>query len=51
MKILAFSESSSSNSINKRLVAYAASSLNNAEVEILDINDYEMPLFSEGREK
>jgi chromate reductase len=51
MKILAFAASSSSNSINKKLVTYAASLLNNAEIEILDINDYEMPLFSEDKEK
>ena len=51
MKILAFAASSSSNSINKKLVTYAASLLNNAEIEILDINDYEMPLYSEDKEK
>lgn len=51
MKVLAFAASSSSNSINQQLVTYAASLLSNAEVEILDINDYEMPLFSEDREK
>ena len=51
MKILAFAATSSSNSINKKLVTYAVSLLNNTEIEILDINDYEMPLFSEDREK
>jgi len=55
MKILAFAASSSRNSINKQLVTYAASLLKkampDAEVEILDINDYEMPLFSEDREQ
>ena len=51
MKILAFAASSSSNSINKKLVTYAASLIDDAEIEILDINDYEMPLFSEDREK
>ena len=51
MKILAFAASSSSNSINKKLVTYAASLIEDAEIEILDINDYEMPLFSEDREK
>jgi chromate reductase len=51
MKILAFAASSSSTSINKQLVTYAAGLVNNAEVEILDINDYEMPLFSEDKEK
>lgn len=53
MKLLAFAASSSSKSINKQLATYAASQVkhnNDAEVEILDINDYEMPLFSEDNE-
>lgn len=50
MKLLAFAASNSSKSINKQLVTYAASLVNNAAVEILDINDYEMPLFSEDKE-
>jgi NAD(P)H-dependent FMN reductase len=51
MKILAFAASSSKNSINKKLVTYAASLTQNAQVEIIDINDYEMPIFSEDREQ
>lgn len=50
MKILAFAASSSQNSINKKLVTYAASLMENVSVEFLDINDYEMPLFSVDRE-
>jgi len=50
MKILAFAATSSTKSINKQLVSYAASQLENVETEILDINDYELPLFSEDRE-
>ena len=50
MKILAFGATSSRKSINKQLVNYAASLVPNANVELLDINDYEMPLFSEDRE-
>jgi chromate reductase len=53
MKLLAFAASSSSKSINKQLVSYAASQVkhaNGVEVEILDINDYEMPLFSSDKE-
>jgi len=50
MKILAFAASSSSKSINKQLVSYAASQFKDAETELLDINDYELPLFSEDRE-
>jgi len=50
MKILAFAASSNSKSINKQLVSYAASQLADAETELLDINDYELPLYSEDRE-
>ena len=50
MKLLAFAASSSSKSINKQLVTYAASLVEGADVEILDINDYEMPLFSQDKE-
>ncbi len=50
MKILAFAATSSSKSINRQLVSYAASQLESAETELLDINDYELPLFSEDRE-
>lgn len=50
MKIIAFAGSNSSKSINKKLVTYA-SSLFDAEVEILDLNDYQAPLFSVDVEK
>ncbi|KFN38521.1 MAG: NADPH-dependent FMN reductase [Sulfuricurvum sp. MLSB] len=50
MKVVAFAASSSKNSINKKLVTYAAGLLRNVEVEILDLNDYELPLFSVDRE-
>lgn len=50
MKILAFAASSSSKSINKKLAYYAAKQFDGAEIELLDINDYELPLFSEDRE-
>lgn len=56
MKILAFAASNSRNSINKKLVTYAASLLeggiiDGVEVEILDLNDYEMPIYSVDREQ
>jgi len=51
MKLLAFAASSSSKSINKQLATYAASLVADATVEILDINDYEMPLFSQDKEE
>ena len=50
MKIIAFGGSLSKNSINKKLATYAASLFENAEVEVLDLNDYEMPLFSVDKE-
>lgn len=51
MKILAFAASNSRKSINRQLVTYAASLVDGAEVEVLDLNDYELPLYSEDREK
>lgn len=54
MKLVAFAASSSSKSINKHLATYAASLVNHedgVEIEILDINDYEMPLFSQDKEE
>ena len=50
MTILAFGASNSHNSINKALVTYAAA-LINSDVEVIDLNDYEMPLYSQDREK
>ena len=50
MKILAFAATSSTKSINNQLASYAASLLEEAEVEVLNLNDYELPLFSEDRE-
>lgn len=43
--IIAFAGSNSKNSINKQLVGYASSLIDNAEVNILDLNDYELPLY------
>ena len=51
MKIIAFAGSSSKNSINKKIAIYAASLFKDVEVEILDLNDYELPLFSVDKEK
>ncbi|HOD09344.1 MAG TPA: NAD(P)H-dependent oxidoreductase [Flavobacterium sp.] len=50
-KIIAFGGSSSRNSINKQLATYAASLFENASVEVLDLNDYDMPVYSVDREK
>ncbi len=45
MKIVAFAGSNSKTSINKRLAVYAAGLFKQAEVQILDLNDFELPLF------
>ena len=50
MRIIAFAGSSSKNSINKKLAIYTASLFKKADVEILDLNDYELPLFSVDKE-
>lgn len=55
MKILAFAASSSTSSINKQLATHAANLYktdisSDAEIEILDLNDFEMPIYSIDRE-
>lgn len=51
MKILAIGASNSPNSINRILATYAAQQITGAEVEVLDLNDYELPIFSMEREQ
>jgi NAD(P)H-dependent FMN reductase len=51
VRILTFSASNSSTSINRRLVEYAASLAVGAQIETLDIHDYEMPLYRADREE
>jgi chromate reductase len=51
MKIIAFGGSPSKNSINKKLATYAAGLFEKADVEVLDLNDFQMPLFSVDIEK
>ena len=50
-KILAFGASNSSDSINKQLAKYASSLFKNMTVDLLDLNDYEMPIYSKDLEK
>ncbi|MBD1582183.1 NADPH-dependent FMN reductase [Pseudoalteromonas sp. S16_S37] len=50
MKVLAFAASSSRQSINKQLAQYTASLVEGAEVELIDLNDFEMPIYSSDRE-
>lgn len=47
MKVLAFGASNSKKSINKMLATYTAELIENSDIEILDLNDFELPLFSE----
>lgn len=50
-KIIAFAGSTSSTSINKKLATYAAQLAQGTEFEVLDMKDYQAPLFSEDEEK
>lgn len=49
--IVAFGASNSSNSINRQLAAYAAEQVADTTVNLLDLNDYEMPIYSIDREQ
>ena len=49
-KALAMAASNSQQSINRALVTYASQLLEDFEVEYLDLNDYEMPIYSQDRE-
>jgi chromate reductase len=49
-KIIAFGASSSTASINKQLATFAANQFENASVEVLDLNDFEMPIYSVDKE-
>jgi len=49
MKLLAFAASNSSTSINKQLVTYATTLVQANETKILDLNEYELPLYSQDR--
>lgn len=51
MNILALGASNSRSSINKRFATFAAKKIENAQINIIDLNDYEMPLYSIDREK
>ncbi len=56
MRVLAFAASNSRHSINRQLVAHAAELLRtelleDVEIDHLDINDFEMPIYSIDREQ
>ncbi|GAB1857997.1 NAD(P)H-dependent oxidoreductase [Flavobacteriaceae bacterium MHTCC 0001] len=44
-KIIAFAGSNSKVSINKQLAIYASALVDNVEVQILDLNDFELPMY------
>lgn len=50
-KIVALGASNSKNSINKKLANYAAHQVEGATVNLLDLNDYEMPIYGIDKEK
>ena len=50
MKVIAFAASTHSKSINKQLVNYACKLLDKVETEVLDLNNYELPLYSQDKE-
>ncbi|PCE65280.1 NADPH-dependent FMN reductase [Salinivibrio sp. YCSC6] len=50
MKVLAFGATNSRHSINKQLAHYVAKQIPNADISLLDLNDFEMPIYSEDRE-
>lgn len=49
--IIAFAGSNSHTSINKKLATYASELVKDVNVTILDLNDFEMPIYSSQREK
>ena len=48
--ILAFAGSNSSDSINKQLATYAANLVDDVKVTVLDLNDYDLPIYSKDLE-
>lgn len=50
-KIAAFAGSTSSASINKQLATFAAQQLQKTSFDVLDLNDYQVPIFSEDIER
>ncbi|MBT8395084.1 MAG: NAD(P)H-dependent oxidoreductase [Flavobacteriaceae bacterium] len=44
-KIIAFAGSNSKNSINNDLATYASSLIKDVEISVLDLNDFELPLY------
>lgn len=51
MRVLAFAASNSSVSINRQLAEYAGTLASGHEIEMLDIHDFEMPIYRHDREE
>ncbi len=55
MKVLSFAATNHTKSINRQLIGYATKRIqdlnSSAEINILDINDFEMPIYSQEREQ
>lgn len=51
MKILAFAGSTSSTSINRELVKFVLKDFQNEDINLIDLNDFTMPVFSVDLEK
>ncbi len=49
--IIALAGSNSKTSINKQLATYSAKRVDGAEVTVLDLNDYDLPLYGVDREE
>ncbi len=49
-RLLSFAASNSKNSINRQFVQYAAKDINDSELDFIDLNEYEMPIYSIDRE-
>ena len=46
-QVLVFAGSNSNKSINKKLAIYASTFIKNLKIKILDLNDFELPIYSE----
>lgn len=49
-KVLAFAGSTSSTSINKKLATFAAENLSETAFDVIDLRDFDMPIYSEDEE-
>lgn len=49
-KVIVFGATNSKKSINKQLAVYASKQLKDVEIQVLDLNDYDLPIYSIDRE-